>query len=168
MSVAMKCPSCQTPDTKVIDSRTSREGFAIRRRRLCGECGYRFTTYEQIAENPVTVIKKDSSRVPFDRDKIRAGIEKACYKRPVSAETVASIAARIEAEVTRLGESEISSAQIGEMVMRELHHVDQVAFVRFASVYHNFKDASDFEDEIRHMLAERNRGPAPVHSSTSK
>ena len=145
----MKCSFCQDSDTKVIDSRTCREGFAIRRRRLCSRCGHRFTTYEQIAESPVVVTKKDSSRVPFDRGKIRVGISKACYKRPISAEQVENLAAKIEAEVTRLGEPEISSSRIGELVMNELKSLDQVAYVRFASVYREFTDVSDFADEIR-------------------
>jgi transcriptional repressor NrdR len=149
----MKCPYCQASDTKVIDSRTSREGFSIRRRRLCVECEHRFTTYEQLGETPVTVIKKDKSRIPFDRGKIRAGLEKACYKRPISAEVVDGLAAKVEAEVIRLGESEVSSHRIGEFVMKELRELDPVAYVRFASVYRDFKDASDFEDEIRPMLA---------------
>lgn len=140
-------------DTKVIDSRASREGFTIRRRRLCSECGNRFTTYEQIGENPVTVIKKDASRVPFDREKIRSGLEKACYKRPISAEILEDIASKVEAEINRTGEAEISSSRIGEIVMEELRSLDQVAYVRFASVYREFKDVSDFESEIRPMLS---------------
>jgi transcriptional repressor NrdR len=151
----MKCPFCQTPDSKVIDSRMIREGLAIRRRRLCGDCGNRFTTYEQIGDNPVMVIKKDSSRVPFEREKIRIGLEKACYKRPVSTETIEAIAAKIEGRITRAGEPEVSSARIGELVMEELRSLDQVAYVRFASVYREFKDVTDFEDEIRPMLVER-------------
>jgi transcriptional repressor NrdR len=151
----MKCPYCQAPDTKVIDSRASREGFSIRRRRQCPECEHRFTTYEQIGETPVTVIKKDNSRVPFDRGKIRSGLEKACYKRAIGAELVDGLAARVEAEVIQLGEPEVSSHRIGELVMKGLREVDPVAYVRFASVYRNFKDASDFQDEIRPMLARK-------------
>lgn len=149
----MKCPFCQAVDTRVIDTRTSGEGFAIRRRRECTECEYRFTTYEQIAETAITVIKKDASRVPFDRTKIRAGVEKACYKRPISPEVIEDMVAKVEAAVTRAGEQEVSSAQVGELVMDELRRLDQVAYVRFASVYRDFKDISDFEDEIRPMLA---------------
>jgi transcriptional repressor NrdR len=150
----MKCPSCNAPDTRVIDSRTSREGFTIRRRRQCPECGARFTTYEQIGETSVMVIKKDASRVPFDRAKIHRGLEKACYKRPIRAEALEELVNRIEAQVTGSGEAEVSSARIGEMVMRELRKLDQVAYVRFASVYREFKDVSDFEQEIRPMLTE--------------
>lgn len=152
----MKCPFCQTLDTKVIDSRATREGLAIRRRRACPECGNRFTTYEQIGEMPVTVVKKDETKVPFDRGKIRSGLEKACYKRPgIGSETVELLSAKIEAEVMRLEKPEITTSEVGEIVMRELRQLDQVAYVRFASVYRQFKDVSDFEDEIRPMLAEQ-------------
>lgn len=149
----MKCPFCQTLDTRVVDSRGSGEGFSIRRRRECAECGNRFTTYEQIAEIPVSVIKKDGSRTPFDRRRIQEGVAKACYKRPVSPEAVDDLAARVEAEVLRRGEPEVASSQVGELVMAELRQLDQVAYVRFASVYREFKDISDFEEEIRPMLA---------------
>lgn len=149
----MKCPYCQALETRVIDSRTSNEGFAIRRRRECSECGNRFTTYEQITEIRMTVVKKDGTRVPFDREKIRSGIEKACYKRPISPEVIGDLAARIESDVLRQGDSEVTSAQLGEMVMEALRDLDQVAYVRFASVYREFKDVSDFEHEIRPMLA---------------
>jgi transcriptional repressor NrdR len=155
----MKCPFCRAAETKVIDSRTCRDGLAIRRRRVCSECDVRFTTYEQIAETPVMVVKKDATRLPFDREKIRVGVEKACYKRPVSPEQIEELAAKIEAEVTQLGENEVPSVRIGDMVMRELRALDQVAFVRFASVYREFKDVSDFEDEIRPMLSR------PTHTS---
>ena len=117
---------------------------SIRRRRECGKCENRFTTYEQISEISVSVIKKDGTRVPFDREKIRAGIAKACYKRPISAEAIEGLAARIEAEVTRLGESEVTTSRIGEMVMETLRQLDQVAYVRFASVYRQFQSVSDF------------------------
>jgi transcriptional repressor NrdR len=148
----MKCPYCYALDSRVIDSRTSNEGFTIRRRRECPDCGNRFTTYEQVSEVPVMVKKKDASRVPFDREKIRSGLAKACYKRPVSPETIDDLATRIEAEITRKGDPEVLSSTIGEMVMKELRALDQVAYVRFASVYREFKDVSDFEVEIRPML----------------
>ena len=150
----MKCPSCNTPDTRVIDSRTSREGFSIRRRRQCLECGHRFTTYEHVGDVTIMVVKKDSSRVPFDRSKIRIGLEKSCYKRPIRVESIEEIVNRIEAEVTRSAEPEVASSRIGERVMEALRSLDQVAYVRFASVYREFKDASDFEEEIRPMLSE--------------
>lgn len=151
----MKCPFCQTPDTRVVDSRTSNEGLAIRRRRECAECGNRFTTYETIAEFRISVIKKDGSRIPFEREKVRVGVEKACYKRPVPREAIEDLATRVEAEIARSGETEITTQHIGQMVMDELQRLDQVAYVRFASVYREFKDVSDFEHEIRPMLAKQ-------------
>lgn len=154
----MKCPFCHAADTRVIDSRASGDGFAIRRRRECSICGKRFTTHEQMAGTPLTVIKKDSTRVPFDREKIRSGVAKACYKRPISQNVLDDLVARIEAEVVRWGEQEVSSTRIGELVMNELRSLDQVAYVRFASVYREFKDVSDFEEEIRPMLS---RDPNP-------
>ena len=156
----MKCPFCSANDTKVVDSRVCRDGFGIRRRRACTSCGQRFSTYEQVADNPVTLVKKDGTREPFDREKVRLGIAKACYKRPISAERVEELAARVEAQATRFGEPEISSVQVGELVMEGLRELDQVAYVRFASVYREFKDVSDFALEIRPMLAQKG-GPAP-------
>ena len=153
----MKCPFCQVPDTRVIDSRMSGEGFTIRRRRECTACGKRFTTYEQMVDVPVMVVKKDASREAFDRARIRIGVEKACYKRPVGPEMIDDLAAKIEAMVVGLGEAEVTSQRIGEMVMNELRSLDQVAYVRFASVYRAFKDISDFEDEIRPMLSDTSR-----------
>lgn len=149
----MKCPFCRTDDTRVVDSRVSNEGFAIRRRRECSECGNRFTTYEQISELKLIVVKKDGSRVPFDREKIKTGIEKACYKRPIGPEVIEDLVQRVETTVARAGDAEIKSAKIGDLIMGELRQLDQVAYVRFASVYREFKDVSDFEDEIRPMLA---------------
>src|SRR5262249_19400133 len=143
------------PDTKVIDSRGSGEGFVIRRRRLCAECGNRFTTYEQLGDTPITVIKKDGSKVPFDKERIRVGLEKACYKRPIGHERLNELAASVEVEVLRLGEPEISTSQIGEIVMDKLRDLDQVAYVRFASVYREFQDVSDFAHEIKPMLARK-------------
>ncbi|WP_145257761.1 transcriptional regulator NrdR [Planctomycetes bacterium Pan216] len=148
----MKCPFCQGSNTRVIDSRTCREGFAIRRRRLCEGCDNRFTTYEQIDETPVVVVKKDQSRVPFNREKLRVGVEKACYKRPISPEQVEELAARIEATILARGETEVQSTNVGELAMEELRQLDQVAYVRFASVYREFKDINDFEAEIKPLL----------------
>ncbi|QDU61127.1 Transcriptional repressor NrdR [Planctomycetes bacterium Pan216] len=136
----------------MIDSRTCREGFAIRRRRLCEGCDNRFTTYEQIDETPVVVVKKDQSRVPFNREKLRVGVEKACYKRPISPEQVEELAARIEATILARGETEVQSTNVGELAMEELRQLDQVAYVRFASVYREFKDINDFEAEIKPLL----------------
>lgn len=149
----MKCPACGAQETRVIDSRNSRDGFTIRRRRHCSGCANRFTTYEQIGENCVMVIKKDSSRVPFDRAKIYAGLEKACYKRPIEAVVIDELISKIETALTRTGDMEVASSKIGEMVMESLRDIDQVAYVRFASVYRDFKDVNDFEQEIRPMLS---------------
>jgi transcriptional repressor NrdR len=145
------CPFCKHDETKVIDSRGSQE-FVIRRRRECLKCERRFTTYEKIEESPLKVIKKDGSRVPFDRTKIRDGIEKACWKRPVSEETIERIVSDIEVDLYENFEREVPSRYIGEKVMDALRHVDQVAFVRFASVYREFKDVNDFVEELEPML----------------
>ncbi|MEX0715281.1 MAG: transcriptional regulator NrdR [Planctomycetaceae bacterium] len=147
----MKCPYCRHDETKVIDSRVSQE-FAIRRRRECLKCERRFTTYEKIEESPVKVIKKDGTRVPFDREKIRAGLEKACYKRPISDDQIEGIICAVEAEVYEGFDREVPSREIGEKVIEALRKLDQVAYVRFASVYRDFKDVSDFVEELGPML----------------
>jgi transcriptional repressor NrdR len=154
--VIMMCPFCRQGETKVIDSRASQE-FAIRRRRECLSCERRFTTYEKIEESPLKIIKKDGSRIPFDREKIRAGLEKACYKRPVSEDQIESIICEVEAEVYSDFEREVPSRAIGEKVFELLRGVDQVAFVRFASVYREFKDVNDFVEELEPMLREDNQ-----------
>lgn len=147
----MQCQFCRQGETKVIDSRGSQD-FVIRRRRECLACGRRFTTYEKIEESPVKVIKKDGSRVPFDREKIRDGLDKACYKRPVSPDQIEQIVNAVEADVYETGEREIPSRHIGECVFNALREVDQIAFVRFASVYREFKDVNDFVDELEPIL----------------
>ncbi|MBX3450718.1 MAG: transcriptional regulator NrdR [Planctomycetaceae bacterium] len=147
----MQCPYCRQGETKVIDSRLS-QAFVIRRRRECLSCERRFTTYEKIEESPLKVIKKDGSRVPFDRTKIRSGLEKACYKRPISEETIERIICDIEADLYEQFDREVPSRQIGEMVMEALREIDQVAFVRFASVYREFKDIADFEEVLEPIL----------------
>lgn len=151
----MLCPYCRTGETKVIDSRAS-EDYVIRRRREClnQRCGRRFTTYEEIEEVPLKVIKKDGTRVPFDRKKIQAGLEKACYKRPVSAGTIDLIINQVEADVHREFDREVPSRYIGERVFNLLREIDQVAFVRFASVYREFKDVNDFVEELTPMIRE--------------
>lgn len=150
----MMCPYCHHDETKVIDSRTSSE-FAIRRRRECLSCKRRFTTYEKIEDLPIKVIKKDGSRVPFNREKIREGLEKACYKRPVSEADIEKVISQVEAEVYENFEREVPSRLIGEHVIEELRKLDQVSFVRFASVYREFKDVNDFIDELGSMLKQR-------------
>jgi transcriptional repressor NrdR len=154
----MLCPFCRRSETKVVDSRTS-EQFVIRRRRECldTKCGRRFTTYEKIEESPLRVIKKDGSRVPFDREKIRIGLEKACYKRPVSDEVIERIVKEVEADVYQNFEREVPSRYIGEQVFSTLRGIDQVAFVRFASVYREFKDVNDFVEELQPMLRDSKR-----------
>lgn len=147
----MKCPFCHHDETKVTDSRASQD-HAIRRRRECLECGRRFTTYEKIEESPLKVIKKDGTRVPFDRHNIRAGLEKACFKRPVSDAQIEEVVNKVEADVYRNFDREVPSPYIGERVFNILRGVDQVAFVRFASVYREFKDVNDFVEELEPML----------------
>ncbi len=152
----MRCPFCQHDETKVIDSRTSQD-MSIRRRRQCLSCERRFTTYERIEESPVKVVKKDGSRIPFDRVKIRFGIEKACYKRPVSDHQIDQVVADVEAAIYEDGLREVPSREIGELVFNALRDLDKVAFVRFASVYREFKDVNDFVDELQPILDDRNR-----------
>ncbi len=152
----MMCPFCRHGETKVIDSRASQQ-FAIRRRRECLSCERRFTTYEKIEESPLKLIKKDGSRVPFDREKIRIGLEKACYKRPVAEEQIETIICDVEADIYENFEREVPSQYVGEKVFEALREVDQVAFVRFASVYREFKDVNDFVEELEPML--RNANP---------
>ena len=147
----MRCPFCKHDETKVIDSRNSQD-FSIRRRRECLSCERRFTTYERIEESPIRVIKKDGTRVPFDREKIRSGVEKACYKRPVSPEQVDRLVGDVEAAIYEDGEREVSSRRIGELVFNALRDLDKVAFVRFASVYREFQDVHDFVDELKPIL----------------
>lgn len=151
----MKCPYCGYLQDKVVDSRESREGEVIRRRRECLECNRRFTSYERIEEIPYMVIKKDGSREEFDRQKIMAGIKKACEKRPVSPMQLESIMNEIETFVQESSERERSTGSIGELVMERLRTLDKVAYVRFASVYLDFKDIKEFMSELRELLKAR-------------
>lgn len=148
----MKCPYCGNPDTRVIDSRPADDNNSIRRRRSCDECGKRFTTYEKVETIPLIVIKKDNNREAFDRSKIEAGVLRACYKRPVSAEDIKRTVDVIELEVVNREEKEIPSNLIGEIVMDKLKLLDPVAYVRFASVYREFKDVNTFMDELKTFL----------------
>lgn len=150
----MKCPYCRQGETKVIDSRGSDE-FVIRRRRQCLACDRRFTTKEKIEESPLKVVKKDGSRIPFDRDKIRSGIEKACYKRPISPDQIESLITEVELDVQANFDREAPSRYIGEKVIAALRQLDQVAYVRFASVYREFQDVNDFVEELQPMLGRR-------------
>ena len=148
----MKCPFCRMDNDRVIDSRASDDGFAIRRRRECLNCKRRYTTYERLEEMAVKVVKKDGIREPFIRDKIRNGLARACWKRPISDDQMEAVVAAVEGEVYANFDREIPSREIGEMVMEHLGELDQVAYVRFASVYRQFKDVRDFVEELRPML----------------
>ena len=150
----MKCPFCTDFDNKVVDSRLSGESDVIRRRRECLSCGRRFTTYERVEDILPMVIKKDDRREPFDRNKVLSGIKTACQKRPVPVAVMEEIVERIEKSVQEKGDKEINSSTIGETVMLELHDLDEVAYVRFASVYRSFKDINEFMDELKDMLEE--------------
>jgi transcriptional repressor NrdR len=162
----MRCPFCRHDGNRVIDSRLSGDGTAIRRRRVCSECKRRFTTYERVEEITPMVIKKDGRREPYDRNKIIAGLKKACEKRPVSMEVIEQAADRVEAAVLERGGKEVPSSFIGGAVMTELHKIDQVAYVRFASVYRSFKDIEEFMHELEDLISRRReeeqRAPAPA------
>jgi transcriptional repressor NrdR len=151
----MKCPFCDEVEDKVVDSRMAKEGQVIRRRRECLGCKRRFTTYERVEESLPVVVKKDGHREPFDRTKILSGFKKACEKRPVSTTTIEGATDRVEKRIQEMGETEIPSRVIGEEVMKELHQLDQVAYVRFASVYREFKDIDQFMDELKALARER-------------
>ncbi|MCC7201689.1 MAG: transcriptional repressor NrdR [Nitrospirae bacterium] len=153
----MKCPFCGHLEDKVVDSREGREGGSIRRRRECLRCRRRFTTYEHIEDVLPVVVKKDGRRELFDRNKILSGLKKACEKRPVGMEALEDAVSRIEKKVQESGEKELPSTMIGEEVMRELHALDEVAYVRFASVYREFKDINQFMEELRDILKDRNK-----------
>ena len=148
----MKCPYCGNPDTSVVDSRPADDNTAIRRRRVCSRCGRRFTSYERIETIPLMVIKKDHNREAFDRSKIEAGVVRACHKRPIPAQRIHDMVDQIENEIYNKGEREIPSSEIGEIVMKYMKDLDQVAYVRFASVYRDFKDAETFMDELKKLL----------------
>lgn len=148
----MKCPFCNAEDTKVIDSRPADENTSIRRRRQCETCGKRFTTYEKVETIPLIVIKKDDNREPYDRRKIEAGIVRSCHKRPISADQIRKLVDEIEVEIFNKDEREISVNVIGEIVMNKLKNLDGVAYVRFASVYREFKDVNTFMDELKTLL----------------
>jgi transcriptional repressor NrdR len=149
----MRCPFCKEDRDKVIDSRSSEGGRVIRRRRQCLACKRRFTTYEKIGESfKLYVVKKDGSRVPYERDKIIGGLQKACYKRPVSAEQIQQIADKVEERIFKNFDKEVSSAFIGESVMKHLRKADKVAYIRFASVYREFRDAGELIDEVSEAI----------------
>ena len=148
----MRCPYCNQENTRVVDSRPVEDINGIRRRRLCDSCGRRFTTYEKVENIPLTVIKKDQNREQYSRAKIQAGVLRACYKRPIPIEKIEEMMDSIEADIFRAEEKEISSAKIGEIVMEHLKDLDAVAYVRFASVYREFKDISTFMEELKKFV----------------
>ena len=147
----MKCPFCDELEDKVVDSRMAKEGEVIRRRRECLGCKRRYTTYERVEEILPVVVKKDGRRETFDRSKILSGLKKACEKRPISTATIEAVADRVEKRIQEMGETEIESRIVGEELMKELHQLDQVAYVRFASVYRRFQEATDFVQEVKKL-----------------
>lgn len=154
----MRCPFCQEPENKVIDSRESHEGSVIRRRRECLQCKRRFTTYERVEELTPFIVKKDGRREAFDREKILAGLKKACEKRPVSVDQLEGVITEIEQRLQESGEKEVHSSSVGEEVMRRLQGLDEVAYVRFASVYRSFRDIAEFMSELKELINEQGKG----------
>lgn len=152
MRISMKCPFCGHENTRVIDSRPAEDNNSIRRRRVCDECEKRFTTYEKVETIPLIIIKKDNNRETYDRTKIEGGVLRACHKRPVSANQISQVVDAVELQIFNMEEKEIPSAVIGELVMDKLKELDAVAYVRFASVYREFKDVNTFMDELKKML----------------
>ena len=148
----MKCPFCGHENTRVVDSRPAEENNSIRRRRVCDECGKRFTTYEKVETIPVIIMKKDNNREAYDRSKVEAGILCACHKRPISAAQITHLVDEVETEIFNLGEKEVSSQVVGELVMNKLKELEAVAYVRFASVYREFKDVNTFLEELKKVL----------------
>ncbi|MCI5517055.1 transcriptional repressor NrdR [Roseburia sp. MUC/MUC-530-WT-4D] len=148
----MKCPFCSSENTRVIDSRPADDNHAIRRRRLCDDCGKRFTTYEKVETIPLIVIKKDNNREQYDRSKIEAGVLRACHKRPISAAEITKLIDDVEVEIFNREVKEIPSSEIGEIVVDKIKDLDPVAYVRFASVYREFKDVNTFMNELKKML----------------
>ncbi len=151
----MKCPFCGHENTRVIDSRPAEDNNSIRRRRVCDECDKRFTTYEKIETIPLIIIKKDNNRETYDRAKIEAGVLRACHKRPVSAAQITTLVDEVETEIFNMEDKEIPSGVIGELLMNKLKDLDAVAYVRFASVYREFKDINTFMDELKSVLKEK-------------
>jgi transcriptional repressor NrdR len=158
----MRCPFCRTDNDRVIDSRAGEDGASIRRRRECLGCRKRFTTYERVERQLLSVVKKGGDREPFDRDKIKRGLAKACWKRPVTEDQIETVVSALEGELYGTYETEVPSRVLGERLMDLLRDLDQVAFVRFASVYRDFKDVRDFVDELEPILAESKVAGVPL------
>ena len=148
----MKCPFCGAIESKVIDSRPADDNTSIRRRRLCDDCGKRFTTYEKVESIPLIIVKKDDTREPYDRSKIEAGVLRACHKRPISIDRINKLIDEVETDIFNMEEREINSSVIGEIVMKKMKNLEPVAYVRFASVYREFKDVETFMDELKKIL----------------
>jgi len=151
----MKCPYCNNPNTRVIDSRPADDNSSIRRRRQCDECSRRFTTYEKVETIPLVVIKKDNNREPYDRSKIEARVFRSCHKRPISVDQIRALVDEVETQIFNREEKEVPSSVIGEMIMEKLKNLDPVAYVRFASVYREFKDVSTFMEELKKLLGNK-------------
>ena len=162
----MRCPFCSSLESKVIDSRLAKEETSIRRRRECLECASRYTTYERVEEVELQIVKKDGVREPFDRSKILSGILKACEKRPISIDVIESFVSSLERELQEKGDREVNSRDIGEMVIRKLYEIDEVAYVRFASVYRSFKDVNQFMSELKDLLKDKEENGENKDSST--
>ncbi len=162
----MKCPFCSSLESKVIDSRLAKEETSIRRRRECLECGSRYTTYERVEEVELQIVKKDGVREPFDRSKILSGILKACEKRPISIDVIESFVSSLERELQEKGDREVDSREIGEMVIKKLYEIDEVAYVRFASVYRSFKDVNQFMSELKDLLKDKEENGKNLDSTT--
>ena len=167
-SAYMKCPFCQIDNDEVIDTRSGEEGFVIRRRRQCVNCDKRFTTYERIAELDIRVVKKDGAREPFRPEKIRLGLERACWKRPIPTDRVEDVFTEIVQEIYMLADAEIVSEAIGEMVMEKLIDLDDVAYIRFASVYRQFKDIHDFVQGVRPILDRNSKTPGKQKTNSTE
>jgi transcriptional repressor NrdR len=161
----MKCPYCGDMENKVIDSRMSKEGNTVRRRRECLACTRRFTTYERVEQLPLVLIKKDGRRETFDRQKVLAGMKKACQKRNISMNTLEAFVDELERELQETGEKELPSSVVGERVMTKLHDLDDVAYVRFASVYREFKDINDFMSQLKELFESQSKGTEPTKGS---
>ena len=164
----MRCPFCQNSENKVIDSRESHEGAVIRRRRECLDCRRRFTTYERVEELSPLIVKKDGRREAFDRDKILVGLKKACEKRPVSVDELESTVTEIERKLQGMGEKEVASSFLGEEVMGRLQKLDEVAYVRFASVYRSFRDISEFMHELKELIDGQGKNKDPKIQSSEE
>jgi len=157
----MKCPYCGNVENKVVDSRMTKEGNTVRRRRECLGCTRRFTTYERVEQLPLVLIKKDGRRETFDRNKVLVGMKKACQKRNISINTLEEFVDELERELQEMGEKEVPSSVVGERIMTKLHELDDVAYVRFASVYREFKDINDFMSELKELFELQSKSPAP-------